>query len=427
MRKIRKYINLLAQLNDSHYIKDKAVFFIENHFTEFKNDYNSTRRGLRWTTGKLERELFILIGKLCRGSNRGKNSKYGRSIMIECGYTSYKSKEKRFVQKMENYKKHYKTIFDEDEEIMKNMKNSKNNEEEREMSPSVSSDDILEDQNSLKDNQGNQGEGSSPQLPSSSIPPSSPMWPLPKITLTPKPQSPLEFLSDRLSLSPVYYGAGHISTELASPDSFTDLCKQDSFGREQRDEEVSKNPQSIFTHSSPSTLYDLQSPSCLSPTMPIPEPQLFPGTLDLSPPYDYGNEETKSTELNRIALPSDPFDASFGNYSYLQEEYNKSCALTVETAGSYQCDEDEFQNPFYQEESTSFSNPLTRPFPLETGTSTLLRSESITRDPNNLLSSDSFSDLLLPSITKNISNDNKNTSSSLYDCLTYNEQNLLLF
>lgn len=110
-RKIEKLVDKIAKENNTKYMKRDVLAFISKHFHEFKHDYNSTSRLKRLTTGRLEKLLFILLGKLCKGSNRRGNSKHGSNIMISCGYSSYKKNPKRFVQKMENYKKKDKHMF----------------------------------------------------------------------------------------------------------------------------------------------------------------------------------------------------------------------------------------------------------------------------------------------------------------------------
>ena len=85
-------------------VKD-VISFIDQNYTKFAEDYQSTSQKDRYSTGKLERRLFLLLADLCNWNNGNDNALCASIILSDLGYHSYKMKEKRFRQKVENEKK----------------------------------------------------------------------------------------------------------------------------------------------------------------------------------------------------------------------------------------------------------------------------------------------------------------------------------
>lgn len=105
---VKTRLHKLAQHNDTeNYLPDLEEFILRN-IDSFKNDYKNTSHDKRYSTGKLESELFLKLARLCNYKNRDENAKEASYIFQLLGYESYKEKPKRFRQKIENYKKKLK-------------------------------------------------------------------------------------------------------------------------------------------------------------------------------------------------------------------------------------------------------------------------------------------------------------------------------
>ena len=79
--------------------------FVKENWARFPSDYENTSRNQRYSSGKVENELFNHIAGLCKWKTNMEYMKIANQIMIYCGYDSYKKNKNRFKQKIENNKK----------------------------------------------------------------------------------------------------------------------------------------------------------------------------------------------------------------------------------------------------------------------------------------------------------------------------------
>lgn len=105
---IKQKVFQLAQVNGTISKCDDVLKFIQANLSKFVEDYKSTSQKDRYSTGKLEKRIFIHLAELCKWNNGNENAKMASSILTELGYLSYQKKEKRFRQKVENEKKKMK-------------------------------------------------------------------------------------------------------------------------------------------------------------------------------------------------------------------------------------------------------------------------------------------------------------------------------
>ena len=99
----------LAQHNETMSQLPELEEYIRKNFDLFSKDYSSTSHEKRYSTGKLEGELFLKLAGICNFKNRDDNAKEASDIFRLLGYESYKQKPRRFRQKIENYKKQQKS------------------------------------------------------------------------------------------------------------------------------------------------------------------------------------------------------------------------------------------------------------------------------------------------------------------------------
>lgn len=100
----------LARLNGTSGMLHEVSSFVEHNFVKFAEDYQNTSQKDRFSTGKLEKRIFTYLADLCNWNNGNDNAQYASSILNDLGYHSYKMKEKRFRQKVENEKKKRKGL-----------------------------------------------------------------------------------------------------------------------------------------------------------------------------------------------------------------------------------------------------------------------------------------------------------------------------
>lgn len=84
---------------------DEVASYIEANYNQFAVDYERTSQKDRFSTGKLERKIFMYLAEMCKWNNANNNAKNASAILDELGYHSYQTREKRFRQKVENEKK----------------------------------------------------------------------------------------------------------------------------------------------------------------------------------------------------------------------------------------------------------------------------------------------------------------------------------
>ena len=83
-------------------IAEKCQHFIRRPINEFSSDYAGTSQRKRYSTGRLEKKLFEFLARITKGStNRDVRESCSR-IMIMLGYDSYRHRENRYKQKVEN-------------------------------------------------------------------------------------------------------------------------------------------------------------------------------------------------------------------------------------------------------------------------------------------------------------------------------------
>ena len=99
----------LAQHNETVSQLPELEEYIRKNFDLFAKDYGGTSHNARYSTGKLEGELFLKLASICNFKNRDDNAKEASDIFRLLGYESYKQKPNRFRQKIENYKKKLKS------------------------------------------------------------------------------------------------------------------------------------------------------------------------------------------------------------------------------------------------------------------------------------------------------------------------------
>ena len=102
---INSIIEALGKRNSTKNFIQHLVNYIMRHQNEFEVDYESTSREDRFSTGKLEKEVFLMLANICRYSNANGNAAQASDVMIRLGYYSYQHNPKRFRQKIENLKK----------------------------------------------------------------------------------------------------------------------------------------------------------------------------------------------------------------------------------------------------------------------------------------------------------------------------------
>lgn len=108
MEIIREKVQQLAQVNGTTSKSEDVLKFIQANLNKFAEDYKSTSQKDRFSTGKLEKRIFIYLAELCKWNNGNENARIASAILTELGYHSYQKKEKRFRQKVENEKKKMK-------------------------------------------------------------------------------------------------------------------------------------------------------------------------------------------------------------------------------------------------------------------------------------------------------------------------------
>lgn len=102
---IKSIIEELGKTNSTKEFIKKLLNYIMKHQHEFEADYKGTCRNQRFSSGKLEKEVFLMLATICCHQNRHGNAAKASKVMISLGYYSYEHNPNRFRQKIENLKK----------------------------------------------------------------------------------------------------------------------------------------------------------------------------------------------------------------------------------------------------------------------------------------------------------------------------------
>ena len=95
----------LGRRNMKEDCANSLIMFLKEHYLQCGEDYKRTSTNERYSTGKLEKKIFIKLADICHWENGNDNAKQAGDIMIMLGYMSYKERPNRFRQKVENGKK----------------------------------------------------------------------------------------------------------------------------------------------------------------------------------------------------------------------------------------------------------------------------------------------------------------------------------
>jgi len=98
----------LGENNKTEKITVVLIKLLENCYDKCADDYKHTSTNQRYSTGKLERKIFLKLADICNWKNSNGNAKRGGDIMYQLGYLSYDERPNRFRQKVENEKKKHR-------------------------------------------------------------------------------------------------------------------------------------------------------------------------------------------------------------------------------------------------------------------------------------------------------------------------------
>ena len=95
----------LGKRNDTLELSRSLIEYIERNQAEFQNDYSHTCKEQRFSSGKVEKQVFLKLADICKRQNGNGNAAQASRVMILLGYDSYRINPQRFRQKIENLKK----------------------------------------------------------------------------------------------------------------------------------------------------------------------------------------------------------------------------------------------------------------------------------------------------------------------------------
>ena len=98
-------ITTLGRRNKKEDCANTLITLLKGCYLQCEEDYKHTSTNKRFSTGKLEKKIFIMLADICHWENGNDNAKQAGDIMIMLGYMSYKERPNRFRQKVENEKK----------------------------------------------------------------------------------------------------------------------------------------------------------------------------------------------------------------------------------------------------------------------------------------------------------------------------------
>ena len=101
-------VEILHRLGDRNSTQDIVLeleTYLRKNGDRCVDDYDHTCKEQRFSSGKYEKEIFQYLADICKKQNGNGNAADASRIMILLGYESYKTKPKRFRQKIENMKK----------------------------------------------------------------------------------------------------------------------------------------------------------------------------------------------------------------------------------------------------------------------------------------------------------------------------------
>lgn len=102
---IRDAVTTLGRRNKREACAESLITLLKGCYLQCEDDYKRTSTKQRFSTGKLEKKIFLLLADICQWENGNENAKQAGEIMTMLGYASYKLKPNRFRQKVENEKK----------------------------------------------------------------------------------------------------------------------------------------------------------------------------------------------------------------------------------------------------------------------------------------------------------------------------------
>ena len=101
-------VEILHRLGDRNSTQDKVQeleVYLRKNGHRCVEDYDNTCKEQRYSSGKYEKEIFTYLADICKKQNGNGNAADASRVMILLGYESYRTKPKRFRQKIENMKK----------------------------------------------------------------------------------------------------------------------------------------------------------------------------------------------------------------------------------------------------------------------------------------------------------------------------------
>ena len=144
--------------------------YIEKNGHLCKEDYESTSRDQRYSSGKIEKVIFKLLARVVNKQNKNGNAQKASRIMYLLGYKSYMERSHRFRQKMENLLKSERKKQRKDTEKKQKKDTEKGSRRHTKCKPSVQSTTDSEPYSEGKEDLVSSAESSVPS-PSNSIKP----------------------------------------------------------------------------------------------------------------------------------------------------------------------------------------------------------------------------------------------------------------
>ena len=98
-------LHRLGQRNSTLDLVQELEVYLHKNGDRCIEDYDNTCKEQRFSSGKYEKEIFSYLAAICKKQNGNGNAADASRVMILLGYESYRTKPKRFRQKIENMKK----------------------------------------------------------------------------------------------------------------------------------------------------------------------------------------------------------------------------------------------------------------------------------------------------------------------------------
>lgn len=104
-KSIADAIVALGRRNKTEARASELLKWLRGTYRQCEDDYTKTSTIKRYSTGKLEKKIFLYLADICQWENGNDNARQAGDIMIMLGYKSYQVRPHRFRQKVENEKK----------------------------------------------------------------------------------------------------------------------------------------------------------------------------------------------------------------------------------------------------------------------------------------------------------------------------------